>query len=47
MDISWSLELLKLHQQHEVLQVPLLVFLSDLIGENVIFKIVVIKDISV
>lgn len=47
MGLNWSLELLKWHQQHEVLQEPALVFLSDLIGQNVIFKIAVIKDISV
>lgn len=47
MGINWSLGLLKLHQQYEVLQEPVFVFLSDLIGKNVIFKIAVIKDISV
>lgn len=47
MGINWSLELFKLHQQHEMLQEPVLVFLSDLIAQNVIFKIAVIKDISV
>lgn len=47
MGINWSLELFKLHQQHEMLQEPVLVFLSDLIAQNAIFKIAVIKDISV
>lgn len=47
MGINWSLELFKLHQQHEMLQEPVLVFLSNLIAQNVIFKIAVIKDISV